>query len=354
MAVVNVIVGLLGLFLGAEMLVRGASGLAQALRMPPLIIGLTVVAFGTSAPELAVAIKSAMSGQGDIALGSVLGSNTFNVLCILGLSALITPLAVSSQLVRLDVPVMIGVSAGAWLLALDGAIGRVDGVLMVSAVLLYTAVLIRSARGGDGGDGRKPVAVRRGSGLGGVVLMIAGLALLAVGSDRLVGGAVSLARMLGLSELVIALTLIAAGTSMPEVATSILAAVRGQRDLAVGNVVGTNIINLLAVLGSAAVVSGEGLAVPPAALAFDFPVMLAVAMLCLPIFFTGGRISRWEAVLLLCYYGGYVLFLILSAKGHPTLSTFRAAMVWFFIPMSVIAVALSVAAAVSRRREAQR
>lgn len=347
MAIVWIVIGLGVLLIGAEMLVRGAASLARAVGMPPLIIGLTVVAFGTSAPELAVSVKAALNDQANIALGNVLGSNICNVLLILGISAAIAPLAVSAQLVRLDVPVMIVVSALTWAMAWDGVIARMEGTLLLlifggyTVVLIYAGMRCKPAEDcaeGDIEEAIGPVPARLGTS---VVLVLIGLGLLVLGANWLVDGAVSLARTLGVSELVIGLTIVALGTSMPEVATSIMASIRGQRDIAVGNVVGSNLFNLLVVLGGSAVAARQGIPVIGEALRFDLPVMVAVALACLPIFVTGGRISRLEGVLFLGYYAAYVVFLVFAAMRHWALGTFTSAMIWFVLPLTILGITVS-------------
>jgi cation:H+ antiporter len=342
MAVFWFIAGLLFLIIGAEALVRGASRLAAVFGIAPLVIGLTVVAFGTSSPELAVSVKSALSGQASIALGNVIGSNIFNVLFILGASALIVPLVVSQQLVRLDVPLMIALSFLVLLLALDGRFGAVDGLLLVAGLVTYVWVLIRLSRKETASAKRQSVpeaanANPKAAGwIRNISLVIVGLALLVLGSRWLVDGAVSFARHLGVSELIVGLTIVAAGTSLPEVVTSIIAALRGERDIAVGNVVGSNIFNILGVLGISSVVAPGGIPVSSAVIGFDIPVMIAVALACLPIFFTGGTISRTEGVLLLAYYVAYTAYLILAASHHDALPRFSAIMLEFVIPITVV------------------
>ncbi|TAH51244.1 MAG: calcium/sodium antiporter [Betaproteobacteria bacterium] len=341
------VIGLVALIAGAELLVRGASRLALAMGISPLVVGLTVVAFGTSSPELSVSVQSAWSGQVDIALGNVVGSNIFNVLFILGLSALITPLLVHEQLVRREVPVMIGVSLLLWALAADGAIGRLDGIVLAGLLTGYTVVLIRASRRdtaqGATADGTIADAPPQGdpAGAGGhwalqVGFIAAGLALLVLGSNWLVEAAVGFARALGVSELVIGLTLIAAGTSLPEVATSITAALRGERDIAVGNVVGSNVFNILGVLGVSAIVSPAGLDVAPSMPVFDLPVMVAVALACLPVFFTGRVIARWEGALFFAYYLAYTAYLILMAREHDALQEFGLVVAGFALPLTFI------------------
>jgi cation:H+ antiporter len=323
--------------------VRGASKLALSFGISPLVIGLTVVAFGTSAPEMAVSVQSAWSGQVDIALGNAVGSNIFNVLFILGASALIVPLVVHQQIIRQEVPVMIGASLLLWAMAADGGISRWEGLLLASLIIGYTFVIIRQSRretaaikaeydeafdGGEKGwDAHWGVQI---------LLILAGLALLVLGANWLVEAAVTFAKQLGVSELVIGLTIVAAGTSLPEVATSILAAIRGERDIAVGNVVGSNIFNILAVLGISASVAPGDLAVAPAMLAFDIPVMVAVAVACLPVFFSGSTISRWEGLLFLGLYVAYTLYLILYATGHDALQGYSTVMGAFVLPLLAV------------------
>lgn len=344
------IVGLVLLTFGADFLVNGAAQLASAFGISPLVIGLTVVAFGTSAPELAVSIASAWNGQADIAIGNVVGSNIFNVLFILGISALIIPLAVQQQLIRLDVPIMIAASVLLLLLSLDHSLSHVDGLILFGGVVLYTAFLIRHSR-------KESAAVkaeyRDGVDVGvktdehphwakNIGYLLLGLAMLVIGSKWLVDGAVMFARGLGVSELVIGLTIVAAGTSLPEVATSITAALRGERDIAVGNVVGSNIFNIFCVLGLASIVSPEGIHVAETALQFDIPVMIAVAAACLPIFFVGRIITRGNGAMLFGYYIAYTLYLVFTAQQTPAIHSLNIAMLWFVIPLTVITLGIGV------------
>jgi len=316
MAIVQFVCGLALLVIGAEALVRGASSLALAARLSPLVIGLTIVAFGTSAPELAVSVKASLEGQAAVAVGNVIGSNTMNVLVILGLASLITPLAVSSQLVRLDIPVMIGVAGLAWLLSLDGTIGRFDGLLLVLIFVGYTAMLLLVARRTEGEVSEAKGEITNSpvrSTLGAIAAVVVGLVLLVLGSRLLVDAAIAFAAAAGISDVVIGLTIVAAGTSLPEVVTSVVASLRGERDIAVGNVVGSNIFNLLCVLGAAGIVSPAGLAVSPEVLRIDFPVMLLASAVCLPICFTRFTIDRWEGMVLLGAYAAYLSYLIATA-----------------------------------------
>lgn len=332
-----VLAGLVVLVVGAELLVRGASRLALLAGLSPLVIGLTVVAYGTSAPEAAVGIRAGLGGQADIALGNVVGSNVFNVLLILGLSALVVPLTVDRQLVRFDVPVMILVSLVTWGMTADGLVGHPEGGLLLTGAVVYTLALLRLGRSDetvevDGSGPSLPMA------LGQVAV---GLGLLVLGARWLVDGSSALARLAGVSELVVGLTIVAGGTSLPELATSVVAALRGQRDIAVGNVVGSNVFNLLAVLGASALAATPGVAVAPSALAVDLPVMVAVALVCLPVFFTGGEISRAEGAFFLGCYGLYVAHMVLAATG----SSWAPSLAWtatrVVAPLAVLVLAVT-------------
>jgi cation:H+ antiporter len=356
MTVALFLAGIVLLVAGAEALVRGASRLATRAGISPLVVGLTVVAYGTSAPELAVTVGAAASGQTDVALGNVVGSNIANVLLILGLSAVIAPLVVAQQLVRFEVPLLIGVSTVVLLLALDGRIGRLEGGLLAAGAAAYTVFTVRQSRRetaavrAEYAEAFPPAAARRGALALDAVLVLGGLALLVLGARWLVAGALAAATALGVSELVIGLTVVAVGTSLPEVATSVLAAFRGERDIAVGNVIGSNLFNLLAVLGLGALLAPGGLPVAMGALDFDLPVMVAVAVACLPIFFTGHLIARWEGWLFLGYYGAYAGYLILAASEHDALPAFSATMLGFVLPLTAATLGLLVVRALRARR----
>ena len=344
----GVAVGLLLLIVGGELLVRGASRLAAAMRISPLVIGLTVVAFGTSSPELAVSLQSAVAGNADIAMGNVVGSNILNVLFILGISALIVPLVVSSQLIRWDVPMMIAASILLLVLGLDKRIGRLDGVLLVVCLLAYTYWTIRQSRRETAEIQAEfadeiPKPTRGAAAVAAqIALIVGGLALLGVGANWLVRGSVTIATRIGVSELIIGLTIVALGTSLPEVVTSIMAARRGERDIAVGNVVGSNLFNILCVLGLSSLIAPQGIAVSSTALRFDIPVMIAVAVACLPIFFTGNVIARWEGGLFFFYYLTYTTYLVLDATNNDFGRTFAGVMVVFVIPITFITILITV------------
>ncbi|MFN7570077.1 MAG: calcium/sodium antiporter [Betaproteobacteria bacterium] len=338
--------GLAALVVGAQLLVRGASKLALSLGISPLVVGLTVVAFGTSAPETAVSVGSAVSGQADIAVGNVVGSNIFNVLFVLGVAALIAPLVVHSQLIRQEVPIMIGASVLLLVLAQDGRIGRVEAGILLALLVAYTVFLVVQSRrqavaAADDAPAAEPAAGWDRHWAVQLGLIVGGLALLVLGADWLVTAAVAAARAFGISELIIGLTIVAAGTSLPEVAASLAATLKGERDIAVGNVVGSNTFNILGCLGLAGLVAPQGLPVAPAVLNFDGWVMLAVAVAALPAFLTGRCVARWEGLLFLFYYAAYVAYLILAAQHHDALPFFSAAMLWFVLPLTAVTLAVS-------------
>lgn len=344
-----IVPGLLLLIGGGEWLVRGASRLASLLGVPPVVIGLSVVAYGTSAPELAVSVLSAYRGQPDIAVGNVVGSNIVNVLLILGLSAMVAPLAVSIRLVKIEVPMMIGTALLFFALGYDGKLTRLDGTLLVGILLAYLVWMARTARS-------EPILEEVGAiprngwtylKLGG--LIVVGFGGLVLGSEWSIQGAVAMARAIGVSELVIGLTVVAIGTSMPELATSVIASIRGERDISVGNAVGSNIFNILSVLGFSSLVAPDGLTVAPAVIRFDALVMIGVSLACFPVFFNGFQIKRWEGALFVGYYIAYTVYLILNSSHHDALDTYTLAMRYFVIPLTVLALVLTLVFAWNRQ-----
>ena len=318
------------LIAGAELLVRCAVRMAANLKVRPLLIGLTVVALGSSAPQLTVSLQAALSDSTDIAVGSVIGSNIFNILVTLGLSALIIPLRVSRQLVRLDIPLMILASGLVFALALNKQLDRLDGVILLGGLLIYLALLLRQSR--HSGHHHSNHDLPRTSWLHNILLMLSALALLGLAGHLLLGAAVTVATELGLSERIIGLTIIAVSTSLPELATSLIAALRGQREIAVGNVIGSNVFNLLGVLGLTALVAPAPLSVSPNALAFDLPVMLGVAALCLPVFYTGYRVTRAEGLLFLGLYLAYGLHVVSFTTGMPLAGKLEHLMLLYVLP----------------------
>jgi len=318
LAILLVVLGGAALVLGAHWLVQGASRLAVGVGISPLVIGLTVVAFGTSAPELAVSVVSAATDAPEIAIGNVVGSNIFNILLILGCSAVVTPLIIASRLVRIDIPLMVLASLVTWWFCADAAITRLEGGGLFATLIIYTVWLIRK---GDPAEEQVPsledeqqtVPAWNRSKAFQIGLIIVGLASLVAGSQMMVSGAVAIAEYFGISAAVIGLTIVAGGTSLPELATSVMAARAGERDIAVGNVIGSNLFNLLGVLGLSAVVSQGGLPVAASFLQFDLPVMVLVAIVLLPMAIRGRRIGRLSGGLLLVGYVVYVIWMVRAA-----------------------------------------
>ncbi|MGE8190472.1 calcium/sodium antiporter [Pseudomonas sp. NPDC086278] len=326
--------GLLLLIAGAELMVRAAVRLAARLQVRPLIIGLTIVALGSSAPQMAVSLQATLAQNADIAVGSVIGSSIFNILVTLGLSALIIPLRVSRQLVRLDIPLMIGASVLVFILAWNEELTRLDGVILLAALALYLGLLLRQSRHSSRPPSSDPHS-HRAPWFSSLMMIFAGLAMLVYAGHLLLGAAVAVATDLGLSERIIGLTIVAIGTSLPELATSLIAALRGQRDIAVGNVIGSNLFNLLGVLGFTALIAPSPLSVSPNALDFDLPVMLGVALLCLPLFYTGYRVTRAEGLLCLGLYLAYGLHVVSFTTGMPLAGKLEHLMLFFVLPALV-------------------
>lgn len=341
-----VVVGLALLILGGEALVRGASTLAIRAGISPLVVGLVVVSAATSAPELAVTVSAVANNQPDLATGNVVGSNIVNVLFILGASALVAPLVIKRQLVRFDIPVMVGISLLLFGLSLDGSVGGLDGAILLSVLIVHTIASIvigRRETSKDQVEGEslplnsKPVPLWLA-----ILLLVIGIALLVLGAQALVTGAVAIATALGVSSLVIGLTVVAVGTSLPELATSIVAIKRGEKDMAVGNIVGSNIFNIGMVLGLPAILFGAGIPVAQAVISIDLPLMIAAAVALLPIAFTGMVIARWEGGLFVTLYSSYTVFLVLSSTAHDAAEGFSTLMLWFVLPLlaaTLIAVA---------------
>ncbi|MEY2959249.1 MAG: hypothetical protein RLZZ01_1817 [Actinomycetota bacterium] len=342
--IVFFVVGVAALVVGAEALVRGAARLAARTGLSPIVIGLTVVAFGTSAPELAVSLGAAIRDEADIAVGNVVGSNIANVLLVLGLSAVAGGgLVVAQRIVRIDVPIMLALSVAVFVLGFDGELERWEGAAFVVTLIAYiTWTVITTRRSPDAviseeyDEGLTEEKLRQSKAITDVGFVIAGLVLLVVGSSSLVEAATDLASALGVSDLVIGLTVVAVGTSLPEIATSVLAAARGQRDLAVGNAIGSNLFNILAVLGITALVSPSSIPFSDGVLSLDIPVMIAVAIACLPIFWNGYTLMRWEGWIFLVYYGAYITWLVLDSNDHGLREEYAVGVLGFVVPLTVL------------------
>jgi cation:H+ antiporter len=337
------VLGLFLLVVSAEWLVKGAARLAAIFGISALVIGLTVVAFGTSAPELAVSVMSAFAGKADLAIGNVVGSNIFNILFILAVAAMVTPLIVHQQLVRIDVPVMIVVSFLLLGLGYDGNISRWDGILLFGGALVYTGFLVRLSRQEKNAavvseyEKEFGVPVKKATTwMVNVGLVLLGIGGLVLGSKLLVDSAVTIAQHFGVSELIIGLTIVSVGTSLPEVATSVVAAFRGERDIAVGNLVGSNIFNILSVVGLSSIVAPRGIDVAASALAFDIPIMIGIAVACLPVFFSGYEVSRLNGAVFLAFYLAYVFYLFFSSTGHAAFEGYQDLLLYGIAPLTVI------------------
>lgn len=331
------------LIVGADLLVAGASRIARKMKIPSLIIGLTVVAFGTSLPETAASVSAALEGRTDIALGNIVGSNIYNLLLILGLAAVLAPLTVGTQLVRQEVPIMIGVTILLIGLIIDGTLSSLEASFLFSLAFVYTFFLIyQSRRAMKAHTAADESEVEEETGIlapipAGVLILI-GLFMLMFGGRWVVSSATEIALFLGVSELVVGLTVVAIGTSLPEVATCVSAVCRGERDLAVGNVVGSNIFNILLCIGLAGMVAPNGLPAPSALLNFDIWIMLAVACITLPIVLSGRVVSRWEGWILLAYCVTYIAYTLLNASQHDSLPVLSFVMLLFIVPITFVIV----------------
>ncbi|MFA6961228.1 MAG: calcium/sodium antiporter [Opitutaceae bacterium] len=309
--------GLVVLYFGAQALVKGGASLALRLGLTPLVIGLTVMAFGTSSPEMVVSVQAGLTGNGAISIGNVVGSNICNIALILGLCALVTPLTASVQVIRREVPIMIGASVVALLMLMDGHLARWEGAVLLTGLIVYTVVTVRQARAETAAtEAAKEYTTEIGpkpEGLGkSVALVVGGLAGLILGSHFFVQGAVTLAESWGMSQVAIGLTIVAVGTSLPELATSLVAALKKESDVAIGNVVGSNTFNVLGILGVAALIRPID---APGLEWGDLLVMLVVAIALLPLAKSGGRVSRWEGAALFSTYVGYTAWLLLRSSA---------------------------------------
>ena len=343
-ATIDVLLGIGLLFGGGELFVQGSVALALVFGIPQLVIGLTVVALGTSAPELFVSLSSVREGADALAVSNAVGSNIFNVMVVLGASALVMPLRVESRLVRRDVPLLIAISAAVWGMASAGRLTWQAGIALLLALVINSIWEIRTAREqpDDSGSAEPDISAESSEGgwIPAALRLIAGIAVLTVGSRVLVSGAVSAATLLGVSEVVIGLTIVSAGTSMPELITSLVAALKGRTDLAIGNVVGSCLLNLMLVLGGGALAAADrGLNVSADLIRDDLPVMLLTSLACLPIFWTKGRISRVEGGLLLGLYFLYVVDNVLPRTAMASWADeFRLVMLCVVIPVVMIVI----------------
>ncbi|MCV7281849.1 calcium/sodium antiporter [Mycolicibacterium flavescens] len=318
------VAGLALLIVGAEVMVRGGAGVAVRLGISPIVIGLTVVSIGTSMPELAVGVVAAGEGSGALAVGNIAGTNVVNVLLILGLSAALLPLALQTRTIRFELPMMAAAALLLLVLAADGVLTRIDGAILVSLAVVYTVAVIWSARRESRAVAQEfaaelaseftteePGSVKTRTTVN-VAMTIGGIAVVVVGADWLVDGAVGMARQFGVSDALIGLTVVAIGTSAPELVTTLISTVRGDRDIAIGNLIGSSIYNILLILGITCLVPAQGLVLPSSLVTIDLPIMVAVALLCIPIFISGRRVSRIEGGLMVSAYVAYLTYLLIA------------------------------------------
>ncbi|QTX03428.1 calcium/sodium antiporter [Agromyces archimandritae] len=313
------VIGLVGVIVGAEFVARGGARFAAGLGIPPLIIGATIVAIGTSFPELAIGIEAALAGHADLAVANIAGTNTLNILLILGLVAVMRPLQLGPHTIRLDLGSIVIASLLLVVLCLDGELSVFDSFVLVAAGLVYLVVLVRAARRERSAviaeaAGEYPEPKRDGK-VGPILIsalvLVAGLAIILLGADLLVDGAVGIASALGVSEAIIGLTIVAIGTSAPELATAIVSTLRGHRDIAVGNLIGSSVFNIVFILGITGLATPGSFEIPPEIVWIDLPVMLAAALVCVPIFLTGRNIvRRWEGALMMALYLGYLTTIV--------------------------------------------
>ncbi len=370
--VISFVGGLIGLLVSGHFVVGAASKIGARFGLTPMVIGLTIVAAGTSAPELAVVFQSIAAEDTELAVGSIIGSNIANVLLVLGLTAAMGTIRVAARVVRVDVPVMIAASAALLVLSLDERLSRPDGILLVAGLVAFVVWTLRTApraeveaapNGESTADG-SPVEAADGThdagdrsiGLSGrgfvaqVGLLIGGIAGLALAARYVVSGAEGIAVSLGVPELIVGLTIVAIGTSTPEIVTTLIAAMNGERDLAVGNAVGSNIFNILLVLGSSTVIAPDGIAISRDALTLDLPILLAAAVACVPVVFWDNKLDRWEGGVFVAYYVAYLIFLVLDATGNRASDPFALVMLAFVMPLT----ALTVLVVVLRQRSQHR
>ncbi len=354
--VISFVGGLVGLLISGHIVVSAASKIGARLGLTPMVIGLTIVAAGTSAPELAVVFQSIAAEDTELAVGSIIGSNIANVLLVLGLTAAMGTIRVAARVVRVDVPVMIAASVAFLVLSLDQRLSRPDGLLLVACLVAFVVWTLKSATpaeaesgsgGGSGADDspdRAIVESDRSVGLSTagllvqIVLLVGAIAALAVAAGFVVSGAEGIAISLGVPELIVGLTIVAIGTSTPEIVTTLIAAINGDRDLAVGNAVGSNIFNILLVLGSTSALAPDGIVISEDALTLDLPILLAAAVACLPVVFWDNKLDRWEGVVFVAYYIAYLVFLVLDATGNRASDPFAFVMVAFVMPLTALTV----------------
>lgn len=342
--------GLVVLFVAGHFVVTGASRIGQHFGLSPLVIGLTIVAAGTSAPELAVVFQSIAVDDTELAVGSIIGSNIANILLVLGLAATFGTIHVAFRSVRTDIPVMIAASLAFVIFSLDGQLSRRDGLLFVTGLVVFVYWTLKSATRSSQSDktasdttvSSRPLYDLRFL-VGSLLALIAGIGGLALAARFVVAGAERIAVSLGVPELIVGLTIVALGTSAPEIVTTLVAAVQGRRDLAVGSAVGSNIFNILLVLGASSLVAPQGISIGDTALTLDLPVMVAAAVACLPLVLWDKKFDRLEGIVFVGFYGAYLLFLVLDAIDHEAKQLFVVTVVGLALPAAAVAIGVATA-----------
>ena len=345
-AAISFLGGLLGLLVGGHFVVDGASKLGARFGLTPIVIGLTIVSAGTSTPELAVVSQAIAADDTELAVGSIIGSNIANVLLVLGLVAAFGTIHVANRVVRVDIPIMIAASVAVLLMSLDGKLSRPEGIVLVAGVVVFVIWTLRAAprtvTEGHGSTSPAETPQTRPVIATSIAGLVAGIVALAVAARFVVSAAEDIASSLGVPELIIGLTIVALGTSAPEIVTTIIAALKGQRDLAVGNAVGSNIFNILLVLGATTTLAPNGINIGTDAIELDLPIMVAAAVACLPIVFWDNKLDRWEGAVFVGYYLAYLSFLVLDATGHRASDPFAVVMVAFVMPLTVLTVGIGI------------
>ena len=335
--IIEIILGVILLFTGGEFFIQGAINLSLILGIPQIVIGLTVVSLGTSSPELLVSLNSVLKGSDSLAASNVIGSNIFNILVVLGISSLITPLKVKSRIVRRDVPLLMAISSAVWAMSSTGLLTWQAGVFLIFCLILNTIWEINTINEKEEDTKKAEPEIEEFNDTNKskpkiFLKLTFGIFLLSFGSNILINGSQSLATLLGVNEIVIGLTIVATGTSLPELVTSIVAAFKGKTDLAIGNVIGSNLLNQLLILGSCSIFSGfKGLSIEQSLIKIDLPFMVLTTFACLPIFWTKGKISRIEGFILLNLYTFYILDKILFLNGFNYLYELRICIFIYFL-----------------------
>lgn len=338
MTTLLIIGGLALLILGGEILIKSSTNLASRLGMKPIVIGLTIIAMGTSAPEIIINLSSISEGHSSLALGNILGSNIFNILFILGISALITPLIINQKLIKIDIPILIILTITVWIFSLDLNLSFNEGIILFILLILFIIFSIKFSKKESPEvikEYENEFSTPRKSLLLTIIYFCMGLTLLLLGSHYLVNGSVSLARSWGISELIIGITILACGSGTPEVVISVMAARKKEYDIAIGNIIGSCIFNILFVLGTSIIIFPNQ-PIPPEALNFDIPIMILTSIICLPICLSDQKVSRIEGLLLLLYFVSYISFIILNSSGHDAIEPFGKIVGLFFIPITMI------------------